>query len=74
MIEIMAQVKIISKFALIYLCTYKKMYVTVFEIFEIVESYGLRKHGNFLGKHLYWNPYFNKVLGWRATSLTPLPS
>ena len=34
----MAQVKIISKFALIYLCTYKKMYVTVFEIFEIFEK------------------------------------
>ena len=59
----MADVKIISKFALIYLCTYKKMYVTVFEIFEIFEKLCLRKHGNFLGKHLYWNLYFNKVAG-----------
>lgn len=55
----MAEVKIISKFALIYLCTYKKMYVTVFEIFE---KLCLRKHGNFLGRHLYWNFYFKKVV------------
>lgn len=38
MIEIIAQVKIVSKFALIYLCTYKKMYVTVFEVFEFLNE------------------------------------
>ena len=55
MIEIMAEVKIISKFALIYLCAYKKSMLLYLKFLKFLKSYAWENMETFY---------------WRATSLT----